>query len=87
MKKENGKRIGFLAGGILLGTAGISVLKSQEARKAYTCVTAAFLRAKDGVMDCVSDIQEGVMDVYMDAIGKNNARIRKAEAAKIEDEA
>ena len=45
-----GKNALFFLGGVLLGTAGIKVLSSKDAKKAYTHCTAAALRAKDEVM-------------------------------------
>ena len=41
----NFKKLGLFAAGTLFGTAGIKVLTSKDARKVYTEVTAAALRA------------------------------------------
>ena len=41
------KKLGIFAGGVLFGTAGIKILSSKDAKKAYTHTTAAVLRAKD----------------------------------------
>ena len=44
------KNICLLAGGFLIGTAGVKILGSREARKVYAHTTAAVIRAKDCVM-------------------------------------
>ena len=56
LKKVNWKKLGIFAGGVLFGTAGIKVLSSKDAKNVYTKVTAAVLRAKDCVLDVVSNI-------------------------------
>ena len=61
-----GKIITFL-GGMLMGTAGIAVLSSKDAKKAYTHATAAVIRGKDGVMKTVSTVKENCGDIYADA--------------------
>ena len=40
-------KIGLFAGGVLFGTAGVKILSSKDAKKAYTHSTAAVLRAKE----------------------------------------
>ena len=68
----------FLAG-VLFGTAGIKLLSSKDAKKVYTKCTAAFLRAKDSVMDTVTTIQENANDVYEEAKQINKDREKEAE--------
>jgi hypothetical protein len=41
------KKIGLFAAGVLFDTAGLKILGCREAKKVYTGVTAAALRAKD----------------------------------------
>ena len=53
-----GKGALIFLGGVLFGTAGIKLLSSKDAKKAYTHCTAAALRAKDGVMKTVTKVQE-----------------------------
>ena len=43
-------KLGMFVGGTLFGTAGIAILKSRDAKCAYTHATAAVLRGKDCVM-------------------------------------
>lgn len=41
------KKTGIVAAGVLFGTAGIRILASRDAKRAYTRCTAAVLRAKE----------------------------------------
>jgi hypothetical protein len=75
------------AGGVLFGTAGVKALGSRDARKAYTQVTAAALRAKDCVLDAATKVREGAEDVYEDAKRINAERAAAEDAAVIEDRA
>ena len=43
----NWKKSGLFAAGVLVGTAGIKVLSSKDAKNFYTSCTAAVLGAKD----------------------------------------
>ena len=54
----NWKKTGIFAAGVLFGTAGISLLASKDAKKAYTKVTAAVLRAKEHVVKKATILQE-----------------------------
>ena len=62
-----GKGALLFFGGVLFGTAGIKVLSSKDAKKAYTHCTAAALRAKDSVMKTVTTVQENAGDIYAEA--------------------
>ena len=44
----NWSKFGLFVGGTLFGTAGIAILKSDDAKKLYTHCTAAVLRGKEG---------------------------------------
>ena len=78
-------KIGLFAAGLLLGTAGIKILTSKDAKKLYTHTTAAVLRAKDCVMQTVTTIREGADDIYADAKSINDRRAAEAEPETIED--
>ncbi|MBQ9459428.1 MAG: hypothetical protein IJU66_05795 [Oscillospiraceae bacterium] len=78
-------KLAIFAGGVLFGTAGIKALGSKDAKKAYTHVTAAALRAKDCVMDAATKVREGAEDVYEDAKRINAGRAAAEDAAVIED--
>jgi exonuclease I len=74
MKKMDKKATGVFAAGVLFGTAGIKVLSSKDAKKAYTQVTAAVLRAKECVMKVATNIQENAEDIYAEAKQINEER-------------
>ena len=79
------KKFGLFAAGVLLGTAGIKVLSSKDAKKAYTHTTAAVLRAKDSVMETVTAVRENAEDIYADAKAINQQRAQQEADAVIED--
>ena len=79
-----GKVISF-AGGVLFGTAGLKILSSRDAKKAYVHCTAAVLRAKDEVVDCATTIQENCTDIYEEAVSINEERKESDEDDIIED--
>ena len=77
-KKVNGKATGLFAAGVLFGTAGIKILSSKDAKKVYTGVTAAVLRAKECLMKTATLIQENAEDIYAEAQQINEDRAAKA---------
>ena len=79
------KKIGLFAASALFGTAGIKLLSSKDARKAYAHTTAAALRAKDCVMQAVTNVREDAEDVYADAKDINERRAAEEDAEVIED--
>lgn len=79
------KKFGLFAAGVLLGTAGIKVLSSKDAKKVYTHTTAAVLRAKDSVMEAVTTVRENAEDIYADAKAINQQRVQQEADAVIED--
>ena len=79
------KKFGLFAAGVLFGTAGIKVLSSKDAKKAYTHTTAAVLRAKDSVMETVTAVRENAEDIYADAKAINQQRAQQEADAVIED--
>lgn len=78
------KKVGIFAAGVLCGTAGVKVLSSKDAKKAYVHGTAAVLRAKDCVMKTVATIQENAEDVLAEAKQLNEDRLAEEEAKVIE---
>ena len=76
------KKIGLFAAGVLFGTAGMKLLGSKDAKRAYAQTTAAALRAKDSVMTAVS---EGADDVYAEAKAINAQRTEAETANVVED--
>ena len=79
------KKFGLFAAGVLLGTAGIKVLSSKDAKKVYTHTTAAVLRAKDSVMETVTAVRENAEDIYADAKAINQQRAQQEADAVLED--
>lgn len=75
----NWKKVGIFACGTLFGTAGIKVLSSSDAKKAYTHGVAAVLRGKKCVMDTVDTVQENCDDILADAKAINEKREAKKE--------
>ena len=79
------KKIGLFAAGVLFGTAGIKVLSSKDAKKAYAQTTAAALRAKDSVMTTVTAVRESADDIYAEAQAINERRAQTEAEAVVED--
>ena len=79
------KKIAMFAAGVLFGTAGLKVLGSKDACKVYAHTTAAALRAKDCVMQAVTNVREDAEDVYADAKDINERRAAEEDAEVIED--
>lgn len=79
------KQYGLFAAGVLFGTAGLKLLTSKDARKAYTHATAAVLRAKEDVMKTVTTLREGAGDIYADALDINATRTEAEAQQVIED--
>ena len=83
------KHIGLFVGGLLTGTAGISILSSDDAKKVYTPATAAALRGRDEVLTTAETIRENCEDIYAEAVEINERRAaeKAAKEAVIEDAA
>lgn len=86
MNLRHMKEIACFAGGLIFGTAGVKLLSSRDAKKAYVHTVAAGLRMKECVMDTVEKIQENTGDVLAEAKSINEERA-KAEACPEEKEA
>ena len=78
-------KAGAFIGGLLLGTAGIKVLTSKDAKKVYVHCTAAALRAKDCVADQASVLQENCEDILAEAKKLNEERAAKEAEEAVED--
>ena len=86
MEKGTIKKIAAFAGGVLFGTAGIKILSSKDAKKAYTHTTAAVLRAKESVMATTTKVKENAEDILQDAKDINEARAAADEVIESEAE-
>ena len=85
MIKFNGKKTGIFAAGVLFGTAGVKLLSSKDARKAYTSCTAAVLRAKESLMKTATKVQTGAEDIYAEAKQINEDRAAAEEVVESEE--
>ena len=77
-------KLKWLAGGFLLGTAGLSILKSKDAKKVFTHCTAAAMRGKDALMKTGTALKENCSDISQDAKDINEERAAKAEEMEVE---
>ncbi len=77
--------VGKVACGFALGTAGVKILSSKDAKKCYTNVTAAVYRCKDSVMETATTIKENCQDISADAKEINEKRYAKDRAQEIAD--
>ena len=68
------KHLAVFAGGVLFGSAGLKLLTSQDAKKAYIHVAAAALRIKDFVMETVTTVEENAADIVASAKDLNAQR-------------
>ena len=81
------KDLGLFVGGVAAATAGLRILTSRDAKKAYTHITAAVLRGRDEVMTTATTLRENCDDIYADAVEINKKRAEEAAAEVIEDAA
>ena len=79
------KKAALFAGGVLFGTAGVKILGSKDAKKAYVQATAAVLRAKSCVMKTATSVQENAGDILAEAKQINEDRAAEAEAEVVDD--
>ena len=77
--------VGKVACGFALGTAGVKLLSSKDAKKCYTHVTAAVLRCKDSVLKTATSIKENCQDISADAKEINEECYAKDREKEIED--
>ena len=75
------------AGGALFGSVGLRLLTSRDAKKVYTHLTAAGLRAQKSVMETVTAVQEEAADILAAAKDINAEREAKEAEAEVEVEA
>ena len=75
----------LVAYGFLLGTAGVKMLTSREAKKAYTAVTSVGFRCADDLMKTVQTFRENCEDIAADARAMNDKIYREEDARKIEE--
>ena len=76
------QKIALFVGGARFGSAGIKLLSSKDAKKAYTHATAAALRVKDSVMGTVTSVQENAADILAAAKDINEQRAVQEETVE-----
>ena len=81
----NWKAVRLIGCGALLGSYGVRLLSSADAKKVYTHGTAAVLRMKDEVLKDVTTICENCNDIAADAREINEKRQAELDAKQIED--
>lgn len=79
VNKEKVKSANIFAAGLALGTVGLKMLTSKDAKKVYANVVAAGLRAKESVMQTAEKVQASSGSILADAQEINENR-RKEEA-------
>ena len=75
----------YFMGGLLVGTVGLKILGSRDAKRGYAHVAAALLRAKDEVMRQVTAVREAYGDVIAEAREINEKRAQ-TEDVVVEDD-
>ena len=73
------QKIALFVGGALFGSAGIKLLSSKDAKKAYTHATAAARRVNESVMGTVTSVQENAADILAAAKDINEQRAAQEE--------
>ena len=71
--------------GVLLGTVGVKILTSDDAKKLYTHCTAAAMRGVDEVSKVYTALKENCEDIGVDAKEINEKRAQAKEAKMIAD--
>ena len=79
VNKEKVKSANLFAAGLALGTVGLKMLTSKDAKKVYANVVAAGLRAKESAMQTAEKVQASSGSILADAQEINENR-RKEEA-------
>ncbi len=72
------------AGGALFGSVGLKLLTSRDAKKVYTHLAAAGLRAQKSVMETVTTVQEEAADILAAAKDINTGREAREAEAEVE---
>ena len=80
-----GKGIGKVACGFLLGTVGVKMFSSRDAKQVYTTLTARALRCVDEVTKVATKVKENCDDIMADAKEINEAVYEKERQQAIAD--
>ena len=79
------RKVGLFVGGAVFGSAGLKVLSSKDAKKAYVQCTAAALRMKDCAVKTATNIQENAEDILAEAKQVNEERYAEDASDVVED--
>jgi hypothetical protein len=79
------KKARLLGYGFLLGSAGLKLLASRDAKKLYTHVTAAALRCRDEATKIATSVKENCDDIAAEAKAMNEQRAEEDRLREIED--
>ena len=74
VKKETLRDANVFAAGLALGTVGLKVLTSKDARKEYANVVAAGIRAKDSILRTTEKLQASTGSILAEAQEINATR-------------
>ena len=77
---------GLFTMGVLFGTAGIKMLKSDKAHKGYVRVLAEVLKGREAVSDGLTILKESADDIYEEARFLNEAEEIEKTMADEEEE-
>ena len=77
-------RVAIFVGGLLAGTAGVSILSSSDAKKVYTHCTAAAMRGSEKVMEVTESIRENCDDIKAEAANINEQRKAETKIKEVE---
>ena len=83
---SNISKAALFIGGTLFGSVGFKLLSGRDAKKVYVHAAAAGLRAKDSIMETVTNVQENAADILAAAKDLNEAREARAAEEKAETE-
>ena len=72
--QKNLKNANLFAAGLALGTLGLKILTSNDAKKVYANIVAAGLRAKDSVLATADKVQASSTDILGEANEINEKR-------------
>ena len=72
--QKNLKNANLFAAGLALGTVGLKVLTSKDAKKVYAGIVAAGLRAKETVLETAEKVLASASDVLGESLDIKVAR-------------
>ena len=76
--QKNLKNANLFAAGLALGTLGLKILTSNDAKKVYANIVAAGLRAKDSVLATADKVQASSTEILAEANEINEKRDKES---------